>query len=303
VEFGSGCYVQGGFGGWWTAVAGPSSTPVGWLDSADAGNNGRIQGWALDAAAASTSIDVHVYIDIGTSQVRGYAVATNVSRPDVNAAYGVSGNHGFDFAIPPELLDGTQHRVDVFAIDPHGAGYPLLSGCPKYFARLPQAATLVSPAGNTYEATPVFVWNAGANAASYWVQVDDVSDPGVAVGVYKGLFNAANVCSGGRCAIAPGKGLPASVYRWNVESQNAAGKTWATARTFNVLPPSGPGLVSPSGATTNPTPAFTWNASAGATRYWLAVLDQGGNVAWQGDFYPSGCSGSICSGAPPHARG
>jgi hypothetical protein len=137
VEFGTGCRVKGGFGGWWAATlsSGPAhaGAPVGTLDAANAGNNGRVQGWALDTAAPSMSIEVRIYFDMGTPQVRGYAASTSALRPDVNTAYGVSGNHGFDFAIPPELRDGATHTVDVLAVDPHNTGTPLLSGCPKSF--------------------------------------------------------------------------------------------------------------------------------------------------------------------------
>jgi hypothetical protein len=175
------------------------SPPVGWLDGADTGNSGRIFGWALDQAVPSTSIDVHIYFDRGTDRQRVYGVTTNVYRPDVNAVLGVSGNHGFDFAIPRELFDGTQHTVDVFGIDPHGVGNPLLLGCPKYFTHLPEAPTLVSPSGNTYQAIPVLSWTASTGATQYWVQIDDIRDPGVAVRVFQGIYNTAQVCFPSGC--------------------------------------------------------------------------------------------------------
>jgi hypothetical protein len=61
--------------------------PIGYLDAADAANDGRIKGWAFDPEVPSTSIDVHIYFDAGTPQVRTYAVPANVYRPDVNSAY------------------------------------------------------------------------------------------------------------------------------------------------------------------------------------------------------------------------
>jgi hypothetical protein len=49
-----------------SASAAAASTPVGWLGTVNAGNNRRILGWALDMAAPSSSINVHIYFDLGT---------------------------------------------------------------------------------------------------------------------------------------------------------------------------------------------------------------------------------------------
>ena len=284
------------------APAAHASTPIGWLDAANAWNNGRVQGWALDAAAPSMSIEVHVYFDIGTPYVRGYAVPTNVYRGDVNAVYGVGGNHGFDFEIPSVLLDGAQHQVYAFAIDPHNTGNPLLWGCPKSFSYVPQAPTLVSPVGvGTYDAPPALRWTASSGATQYWVQVDNVADPGATVRVFQGLFTTAQVCGGASCSLVPGTRLVAGSYAWNVQAQNAAGKTWGSGASFTVFAPPGPGLVSPRGDMSMTTPTFGWTASAGATRYWLAVWNDAGAIAYQGPFDPSVCAGSSCAGAPGKA--
>ena len=272
--------------------------PIGYLDTVDAGGNSRIRGWALAPGDPSVSITVNVFFDRGSPQERVYSMTTNASRPDVNAAYGVSGNHGFDFEIPSVLLDGNEHWVNVTAVGPHSTRTPLLTGCPKPFLRSYYAAALVSPSGNTYDASPTLVWRPAPGATRYWVQIDNVSDPAVGVAVFTSPFDSSQVCSASTCAAPTYTALGQGPYRWNVQAQSPSGKTWANGQNFTVLAPPAPVPVSPSGASTNPTPNFTWNPAPGATRYWVAVFDETGNLLLQGDSYPSGCSGSTCTWAP-----
>jgi RHS repeat-associated protein len=303
VEFGSGCYVQGGFPGWWAALVTPppSTVPIGWLDSADALNDGRIRGWALDRAVPSTSIDVHIYFDRGTPQVRVYGVTTNVHRADVNATYGVTGNHGYDFAIPPVLIDGYPHTVEVFAIDPHDTGNPLLSGCPKSFNHVPSGPVLVSPAGTTAEASAVLVWNAAQGATEYQAVIEDVEEPGVAVTVYRAFVPAASVCSGPVCTLATGHGLRARLHKWWVQARNSAGAGTRSGEVhFTVTRPSAPQPLAPGGPTAS-QPTYRWRPSAGATSYLLRADGEDpevGTVVWTR--YPASavCSGTECAATP-----
>ncbi|MBM9468705.1 hypothetical protein [Nakamurella leprariae] len=93
--------------------------PIGSFDTAvDSGGAGgrlgiRITGWALDQDLPEQEIQVAVYLD-------GAGVAwfpTGVARPDVNAAFGVPGNHGFDIVVPAAAGG---HTVTVFAINVGG---------------------------------------------------------------------------------------------------------------------------------------------------------------------------------------
>ncbi len=94
-------------------------------------SNGVISGWAYDPDEPSKSITIHVYVDgpVGNGRVVGSATA-NKLRNDVNAAYGISGNHGFGFTIPSELLKGYR-KFYVYAIDSQGGVNPLVAGSPK----------------------------------------------------------------------------------------------------------------------------------------------------------------------------
>jgi YD repeat-containing protein len=110
----------------------PSASPVGWLDSI--GSDGTAAGWVFDPDASAQSIDAHFYIDgpSGSGQWAG-GVTANVARPDVNQAYGVTGNHGFSFSIPPRFRNGQPHTLYVYGIDATGNPNTLLSASPKSF--------------------------------------------------------------------------------------------------------------------------------------------------------------------------
>lgn len=114
-------------GGTVNAVLGAGSAtigalPIGILDSVSASTDSRIrvQGWAFDPDESGTDIPVAIYVD-------GIGVAwfpTGLARPDVNSAFGIGGNHGFDIVFTTTPGD---HTVEVFAINTGGgAGNPLV---------------------------------------------------------------------------------------------------------------------------------------------------------------------------------
>jgi len=102
--------------------AGVAVAPMGCLDSVTAQPNSQIllNGWAFDWDEPSTEISVAVYMD-------GVGIAwfpTGRSRPDVNAAFGISGNHGFSVVVSAPPGD---HTLDVYAINVGGGpGNPLI---------------------------------------------------------------------------------------------------------------------------------------------------------------------------------
>ena len=104
--------------------SGPAN-PIGWLDVADCS---IIGGWTFDPDSPNCSISVHVYID---SAFWSASVTTGF-RSDVNAVYGISGNHGYTFTTPASIKDGKNHSVVAYGINDSGAGpNPSLSGTPK----------------------------------------------------------------------------------------------------------------------------------------------------------------------------
>ncbi len=88
--------------------------PLGSLDVLLAeGNRVRAIGWAYDPDEPATAIQVAAYVD-------GVGVGwfpTGQGRPDVNAAFGISGSHGFDLSVP---VAWGEHTVDLYAINVGG---------------------------------------------------------------------------------------------------------------------------------------------------------------------------------------
>jgi len=108
--------------------------PYGTLDTRNS-SDGTFGGWAYDANSPATSIAIHVYVDgpAGSGAFAGQFIA-NGSRPDVNSAFGITGNHGFNFALPAQYLgDGFSHSVYVYAIALFGQGNPQVAGSPGSF--------------------------------------------------------------------------------------------------------------------------------------------------------------------------
>ena len=92
----------------------PGVAPYGYLDSAVAvGKSVVLTGWAFDRDVPSTSIGIAVYQD----GKRLPDTRTTVNRPDVNAAYKITGIHGFKITIPTTV--GT-HTYRVWALNAGG---------------------------------------------------------------------------------------------------------------------------------------------------------------------------------------
>jgi hypothetical protein len=97
-------------------IGGGFSDPIGVLDAVtfQGGTSVRVQGWAFDPDQPATAISIAIYVD-------GVGVGwfpTGRSRPDVNSAYKISGQHGFD--VPLKLAAGSPHTVTVYAINVAG---------------------------------------------------------------------------------------------------------------------------------------------------------------------------------------
>jgi serine protease len=109
--------------------------------------NGRVQGWAFASQSPSQWITVQAYVD-GPRNGGGTFVAaqtTTAYRSDVNAAFGISGSHGFDFKLPVAYRDGQTHTLYVYGIDPRGRNNPLLGQLPFQLNLLPSPSLAPSP--------------------------------------------------------------------------------------------------------------------------------------------------------------
>ena len=96
--------------------------PLGYLDSATCN---YISGWSYDPNSSSQSDSVAVYIDgvyypVGSSGL----LPCNMPRLDVNAAYSITGNHGFSLPTPNQFKDGSTHSLSLYMVNiPHTTVY------------------------------------------------------------------------------------------------------------------------------------------------------------------------------------
>jgi hypothetical protein len=89
------------------AVQLPAQQPVsssGYLDDLST----VAEGWGIYAPLSNQTCVIEFYANgpFTNGQFLGQ-VETKVSRPDVNSFFGISGIHGFSYAIPLSLWDGT----------------------------------------------------------------------------------------------------------------------------------------------------------------------------------------------------
>lgn len=153
-------------------VCGPCSgntPPDGWLDSVDCTS---IQGWAYDPNNSSASIQVHVYSD-GAYLTAGTADGV---RTDVNAALGISGNHGYIISTPSSLMNGVPHSIVVYGIDLSGGTNAALRGTPMSVTCSPISSTLTVNGAMTTTVTPggtvSYAWSStGATSGNTTLQV------------------------------------------------------------------------------------------------------------------------------------
>ena len=145
----------------------------------------------------------------------------------------------------------------------------------------PAAPTQLAPSGTIATASPVFTWNASAGATSYWLLVQNLD--GVAVNRSVTANEAGCASGSGTCTFDPGLNLANnSTWGWYVNASNSAGTSaWSSGMTFKVsgagpAVPAKPTLVSPSGTITTQSPVYKWNASPGASYYWLLVQNLDG---------------------------
>src|SRR3989338_329494 len=135
-------------------------------------SSGVIKGWSYDPDSSSSSNDAHIYVNGPAGQgtlVSG--VITNIDRADVNAAFGITGKHGFEYAIPEAYRNGQQYSFYVYGIDYNDATKnTLLTGSPKIFKQIITPTLSVSSssvvAGNPVTAT----WSNISNPTSQdWI--------------------------------------------------------------------------------------------------------------------------------------
>ncbi|TPV49172.1 glycoside hydrolase [Pseudarthrobacter phenanthrenivorans] len=87
-----------------------------------------VDGWTFDSLVPGTSNPVHIYVTYPDGTRKGYAFTADRSRPDVNQAFGISGNHGYSTVTPVSQRGAYTVCAYGITIAEFGADNPLL-GC------------------------------------------------------------------------------------------------------------------------------------------------------------------------------
>ncbi len=136
--------------------------------------NDILSGWAYDPDAPSASLRIDTYFDgpAGSTTVTyGMNSYANLSRPDVNAAFGITGNHGYNIQIPASYKDGRQHTAYLYAIDTAGGVNPQIKAVT--FTLGGTGAPTTPPTSNYYHPP---VYNNGLEHADLtWIDRPDYS--------------------------------------------------------------------------------------------------------------------------------
>src|ERR1039457_2428986 len=139
---------------------------------------------------------------------------------------------------------------------------------------VPSAPTAISPAGSGISTTPAFTFNAVAGATGYSVRTQDYSTASSWTTNITPLL--AGCSSGaGRCSFTMPTHLAQHSYSWFVAASNHVGMgPWSNSVDFTVdtITPA-PTAISPTRGGISTTPAFTFNAVAGATGYSVWTQD------------------------------
>ncbi len=141
-----------GYGGGWCNII-PSDArsyyftvdnpAIGYFDAATA-SNCSVSGWAYDRDSSASSIPVHIYRDgpAGTGTFVTSCIA-NQPRPDVNTAQGITGNHGFNCALPASYQGIGSHNLYIHAIDTTGAPNNVITQSPRALNCTAMSATII----------------------------------------------------------------------------------------------------------------------------------------------------------------
>lgn len=139
------------------------------------------------------------------------------------------------------------------------------------------------------QASPVFTWDAVANATHYYLCIQNQLQKSI----FKQWYAAGDVDNGdGTCSVTPRIILAPGDYYWLVRTKNQYGLgDWSDKTAFTVdtdqVPPVAPALNTPTGTIAQNTPEFNWDSLSDATHYRLYIQNRfKKNIFTQ--WYPAG---------------
>jgi hypothetical protein len=135
--------------------------------------------------------------------------------------------------------------------------------------------TPLSPLTSVSNPNPAYRWTSASGTLFYRLSI---RNNGGAVRYWWLTPAEVGCASAAECEAAPVVGLQNGTAEWQIQVWTANGHgPWSVPITVSVVigEPPAPTLIAPVGLTTA-SPSFTWNASAGATLYYIGVYDVSG---------------------------
>lgn len=82
-------------------------------------NNALLKGWAFDKTNLTKPVEIHFYVNnpVGQGGIYAGKTLTSLNRVDVNSAYNITGNHGFEWAIPQQYRTSKPISIFAYALD------------------------------------------------------------------------------------------------------------------------------------------------------------------------------------------
>jgi putative hemolysin len=160
-----------------------------------------------------------------------------------------------------------------------------------------EAPVLVAPRRTITDKTPTYKWRPVTGATHYHIQVKQGTST-ILSKVY-----SSGICTATLCNTTPTTKLAYKTYKWRARARKGGvWKPYSNWKTFTVLNPNIPILLSPRGTISDKTPTYKWKPVTGATRYQIQV--KLGATTVLSKVYPAGvCTATRCSGTPSTVLG
>lgn len=244
----------------------PGNPPQGTIDIATCDT---WSGWAFDRDRSSDSIAVHIYLNAPAGTPGAVFVGefmTSVNRSDVNATFGISGNHGFEIPVPAAYKNSAA-TVYAYAIGLDTAGNR--DGINAYLGTRSYDPCPVAPQ-TSCNVTGFSVVAGGSGAASVTIRHNG---PALAPTInYSGTLTLQGVSDSLTGILANG----ASVTRSNTTQVFPAPGSYTASASFDITSSAGNTTISCSGVVTVTLPPPQINCSVLG-----AAIEQGSSTIVQ----------------------
>lgn len=135
-------------------------------------------GWGVDTNPLRTGSAITIRIKSGATT---WTTTTDIYRADVNAAFGITGTHGFTYPTPAVLKDGLPHSISVYGVSIADGTEFQLTGSPKTITCPPPPVCTVTAPSNpsvtttsdATSSTAILNWVDGSGGTLQLIRMDD----------------------------------------------------------------------------------------------------------------------------------